>query len=240
MRATLNGGAALSADAKNEITDALRLIDVMIEGGQIDPQRQTKGLLSFFRSAAWQNGVFVEGGLADAPGQNRDWVPATQTLAVDVQTWGIAALGTKQIDGWFGYGASFELWQRLKTWGGYGVGKTLWGVGYSDKDGNGIDQAGAYRQGLMSAEGAAGAINAVCNMLCYYGAEAPASSHYSAAKTYAARLKQDEAAMLTAIEALRIDQYAKTEFPGKPADYAKLLAIKPSPIYTRAGERAPF
>jgi hypothetical protein len=241
LQAELDGDTALSGDEKTQIKDALRLIEVMIAGGQSGKNSQTKGLLSFFKTAAWQNGGFVQGGLAHDPGQNSDWVPTTTPMAVDVETWGIAALGTQQIDQWFGYGASFELWQRLKTWGGYGVGKDLWGVGYSDQDGNGIDPGGAYKQGVMSAEWTAGAINAVRNMIGAYGAETSSSSRYDTAQKYLARLKQDEAAMLKALTALRIDQYPATDFPGKPPGYAKLIAMKTKPyLYASKRYHIPF
>ena len=242
LHATLDGEPTLTADEKDKIKDALQLIEAMINGGSIGKDGQkTKGLVSFFKTAAWQKGGFVQGGLANDPTQKREWVPTTEPMAVDVQTWGIAALGTKQIDQWFGYGASFEMWQHLKAWGGYGVGKTLWGVGYSDRDGNGIDPSGAYRQGVMSAEWTAGAINAVRNMLNTYGAEAPSSAHYSAAQKYAASLKGDEAAMLKAIVALRSDQYAVTDFPGKPANYSKLISVKTKPyLYASRRYHIPF
>jgi len=213
----------------------------MIDGGQIDAGRKTKGLLSFFKDAAWQNNVFVQGGLANDPAQTREWVPATGTMAVDVQTWGIAALGTQTIDGWFGYGSAFELWQRTKTWGGYGVGKTLWGVGYSHKDGNGIDQQGAYRQGVLSAEWTAGAITAVRNMIAAYSAEPSSSPRHSVAMKYVATLKQDETAMLAAMSALRIDRYAAMDIPGKPAAYGKLVPIKTKPyLYASKRYHIPF
>ena len=155
-----------------------------------------------------------------------------------METWGIAALGTQQIDAWFGFGASFTLWQNLKSWGGYGVGKTLWGVGYSDLDGNGMDQSGAYRQGVMSAEWTAGAITAVRNMIAAYGAAAP---HDQAAQKYLNALKQDDAAMLKAIAALRADQYAAANFPGTPPGYAKLLPIKTKPyLYASRRYHIPF
>ncbi len=241
LRAALDGDTALAGDEKNKIKDALHLIEVMIGGGRIGRDQQTKGLLSFFRNAAWRNGGFVQGGLANDPAQSRDWVPATEPMAVDVETWGIAALGTRQIDQWFGYGASFELWQRLKTWAAYGVGKALWGVGYSDQDGNGIDQTGNYRQGVMSAEWTAGAINAIRNMISAYGAEASSSAHYDAARKYVGMLKQDETAMLAALGALRIDQYASTNFPGKPPGYAKLIAVKTKPyLYASRRYHIPF
>ena len=104
-------------------------------------------------------------------------------------------------------------------------------MGYSDKDGNGIDAAGNYRQGVMSAEWTAGAINAVRNMMSFYGAASP----------YAASLKQDEAAMLKALGALRIDRYASTDFPGKPADYTKLVSLKTKPyLYASRRYHIPF
>lgn len=231
LRASLAGESALAAEERTRIADALRLIDAMINGGRIDANRDTKGLLSFFKNAAWRNGAFVQGGLANDPAQGRDWVPATEPLAVDVQTWGIAALGTKQIDAWFGAGAAFEMWQRVKTWGAYGMGQTLWGVGYSDRDGNGIDQNGAYRQGVLSGEWTAGAINAVRSMISAYGA-APAT---------AARLKEDEAAMLKALNALRIDQYPAAGFPGTPPDYSKLIPMKTKPyLYASRRHHIPF
>lgn len=231
LQAELDGDAALSGVEKDRIKESLHLIGAMIDGGQIGAGRHTRGLLSFFKNAAWRNGSFVQGGLANDPGQSRDWIPTTDPLAVDVQTWGIAALGTKQIDQWFGVGASFEMWQQLKTWGAYGVGKTLWGVGYSDKDGNGIDQAGAYKQGVLSGEWTAGAINAVRNMMRAYGAN----------PKYAAPLKQDEAAMLAGIGTLRIDRYTAIDFPGKPPEYAKLIAVKTKPyLYASKRYRIPF
>ncbi len=241
LRSTLGGelesDAASTGDEKTKIADALRLIEAMISGGRIGNNRETKGLLSFFRMAAWQNGAFVQGGLADG----RDWVPANGTKAVDVQTWGIAALGAKRIDQWFGDGASYALWQQLKTWGGYGVGHTLWGVGYSDKDGNGIDPSGAYRQGVMSGEWTAGAITAVRNMIAYYGAEERSSPHAATAKKYVASLKQDEAAMLTALATLRIDRYPSAGFPGTPPDYAALVSVKTKPyLYASTRYHIPF
>jgi len=234
LRATLlaqsDKDPAVDSAAKSKIAAALKLIDTMIEGGDLDADRKTKGLLSFFRNATWQNGVFVQGGLANDPAR-AEWVPATGTQAVDVQTWGIAALGAKTIDAWFGYGASFDLWQHTKMWGAYGVGSELWGVGYSNHDGNGIDEKGDYKQGVMSAEWTAGAITAVRNMIAAYGAE----------PKYLASLKRDEAAMLAAMNALRVDRYAETGFPGKPPTYGKLVPMETKPyLYASRRYHIPF
>jgi hypothetical protein len=234
LQATLRAEIGSTAEEKNAIAGALHLVDVMIDGGHIDQGGATKGLLSFFKNAAWRNGAFVQGGLADDPTQAGGWIASTAPQAVDVQTWGIAALGTKQIDAWFGPGAAFELWQQLKSWGAYGVGKTLWGVGYSDQDGNGIGADGAYRQGVMSGEWTAGAIDAVRNMIATYDAT-------PAGRKYVAILKDDEAAMLAAIEHLRIDRYGATDFPGKPAEYAKLIATGTKPyLYASRRYHIPF
>ena len=240
LRATLRAQAAgqlkLTDVDRSKIEKALRTIDVMVDGGSDGAKRKTAGLLSFFRNAAWQDGGFVQGGLANDPAQGRNWVPALTPRAVDVETWAIAALGTKQIDAWFGYGAAFDMWQKLKTWGAYGVGKTLWGVGYSDGDGNGIDASGSYKQGVMSAEWTAGAINAVRNMIGAYSAETPSSSHYAVAVKYIAALKEDETAMLRAVQMLRLDKYQATVFPGKPDNYSDLISEKTKP-YLYASRR---
>ena len=235
LRATLRAEQAnevwLDTDRKKKISDALQLVDVMISGGRLDTDRQTRGLLSFFKNEAWRDGAFVQGGLANDPKQGREWVLATSPLAVDVQTWGIAALGAQQIDQWFGTGASFALWQKTKNWGAYGTERTLWGVGYSDKDGNGADQSGAFRQGVLSGEWTAGAINAVRNMIRFYGAD----------PKYTTALRQDEAAMVKAIGTLRIDRYASTDFPGKAAGYGNLISLKTKPyLYASRRYRIPF
>jgi len=240
LRAALQTESTSAID-KGKIDNALRLIDRMINGGSSGGPTPTAGLLAFFRNAAWQNGVFVQGGLANDPTQGRDWVPSQGARAVDVQTWGIAALGTKQIDAWFGYGAAFALWQNLKTWGAYGTGKTLWGFGYSDRDGNGIDPSGAYKQGVMSAEWTAGAINAVRNMIATYSAETPSSSNSAAAQKYLASLRDDEAAMLNAVQKLRVDRYGSAAFPEKPDNYAALISEKTKPYLYASGRYAiPF
>ena len=185
------------------INRALQMIDAMINGGMIGKNRSTLGLLHFFRKLAWQNGEFVQGGVADDPRRTPKWIPYRGPKAVDVNTWGIAALGPGQIDAWFGFGAAYNNWQRVKQWGGYGVGKTLWGVGFSDRDGNGIDAGGNYRQGILSTEWTAGAITMVRSMIGYYQSMPHTSSHYVQARQFVEKLQIDEQAMLKAIETMR-------------------------------------
>ena len=245
FRATLEsmqaGGVALSDADRVRFDEALRLIGTMIAGGNLGSGRRTDGLLSFFRKAAWQDGGFVQGGLANDPAQSHAWVPSAGARAVDVQTWGIAALGAGQIDDWFGFGAAFEMWRRLKTWGAYGVGKDIRGVGYSDHDGNGVGPDGTYRQGVLSAEWTAGAINAVRNMIRAYGAYQSSSPRYAAAQAYVAALTQDERAMRIGLDSLRFDRYVAGDFPGKPRDYGRLLAGTTKPyLYASRRHQIPF
>jgi hypothetical protein len=145
-------------------------------------------------------------------------VPTREPKAVDVNTWGISALGADQLDQWFGFGASYRLWQSVKGWGAYGVGSTLWGVGYSDQDGNGLRPDGTYQQGVLSAEWTAGAINAVRNMIHHYETVVPGTDHSAEAQAMLRSLRSDEHDMLDGIRTLRADRYLHTDFPGKLPD----------------------
>lgn len=253
LRATLKtqiAHAQLRGEERARVARALKLLGAMIDGGALDEGaldenssgagetagRHTAGLLAFFRNHAWRDGEFVQGGIADDPQRETAWLPFRGAKAVDVNTWGIAALGAARLDEWFGFGASFDNWQRVKRWGGYGAGSELWGVGFSDRDGNGVDAAGNYRQGILSGEWTAGAINAVRHMLDHYRAIAPASPHYRRAREIVAVLERDEKSMLIGVEHLRIDRYAAAKFPGAPKDFATLLPLNSKP-YLYASKR---
>ncbi len=226
----------LNASERATLDAALQLSDAMINGGLIGPNRSTLGLLSFFKNAAWHQGEFVQSGRADDPAGKGRWLPNLQLKAVDVNTWGISALGTRMIDQWFGFGAAYRNWQQVKQWGGYGVGKTLWGVGFSNQDGNGIDVDGNYRQGVLSTEWSAGAITMVREMIAHYQ-KVPSNSPQSAtARNLVATLKQDEQSMLAALTKLRIDTYSTAGFPGQPPRYSRLLQLPTRP-YLYASKR---
>lgn len=241
LRAEIAADKTLKAADRAIVNNALATIKVMIGGGQTSENQTTAGLLEFFRTRAWLDGEFVQAGLANDPAERSTWVPMATPKAVDVNTWGIAALGSAQIDRWFGFGASYKNWQQLKRWGAYGVGSRLWGVGYSDRDGNGLNADGSYRQGVLSAEWTAGAINAIRNMIHAYESVAPASPDHAAAQSYLRSLKQDEASMLGALQTLRIDNYANTDFPGKPANYAALIRSASKPyLYASRRYLIPF
>ncbi len=234
LKATLAGELAtearLSADAKNRIASASRLIDAMLSGGRLPDARHTKGLRGFLRAAAWRQGEFMTAGFADEPGTRDEWRPSLTPRAVDVNTWGVAALGARQIDAWFGFGAAYRLWERVKEWGGYGEGRTLAGVGYSDADSNGRTPEGNFRAGVLSAEWTAGAIVMVRNMIQHYRATARSAPRFAQAQIMAARLADDEARMLDGMQQLRFGRYVAASIAGKPPDYANLIVEPATPV----------
>lgn len=235
LRNTLSKDSSLAKGERERIDAALKVLRAMIHGGR-HGERDTAGLLSFFKNAAWREGEFVQGGLADDPTKPHNWTPYTNTRAVDVNTWGIAALGAMQVDQWFGFGASYKTWQRVKSWGAYGTGSTLWGVGFSNLDGNGLNAGNTYRQGVLSAEWTAGAINMVRNMIALYETMSVATAY-----EYVQELKKDERAMLQAVQTLRLDRYAIADFPEKPARYSNLIALSTQPyLYASKRYSIPF
>ncbi len=223
LRAELRSENSLKSGDKAAINSALNTISVMINGGRVGENKPTEGLLSFFKTKAWRNGEFIQGGLANDPKEKLTWVPTLDPKAVDVTTWGIAAIGARTVDEWFGFGAAYNSWQQTKTWGAYGAGRNLWGVGYSNKDGNGINPDGTYRQGILSAEWTAGAINMIRGMINYY-TQIQSTSNGEIADSYVLKLKDDEMAMLEGVQKLRFDNYVETPFPGKPHNYSKLIS----------------
>jgi hypothetical protein len=239
LHAELRGEGSLGTAARTRISGALGVIHAMILGGDLPDHRTTRGLMSFFREAAWQDGQFVQAGRANDPAATRAWIPVLEPKAVDVNTWGIAALGADQVDQWFGFGAAYRAWTGLKGWGAYGVDHTLWGVGYSDLDGNGLSPDGSYRQGILSAEWTAGAIVMVRNMIRHYHSVPESSADHASARQYEVELKKDETAMLHGIQTLRFDRYVATAFPGKPNDYPNLIVQATQP-YLYASKRYPI
>jgi len=237
LQAIAAHGKNLSTKDQETITDALHLVNAMLNGGVLPKNRTSAGLLSFFRNSAWHGGEFVQGGRADDPSSADKWLPNLGVKAVDVNTWGIAALGPALIDAWFGFGAAYQNWQQIKVWGGYGIGKTLWGVGFSDQDGNGIDVAGNYRQGILSTEWTAGAITMLRRMIAHYQIIPNESTQYGKAQGFLATLTAEEQSMLAAVQKMRIDTYARVEYPGQPEDFRQLLPAYQTRPYLYAGKR---
>jgi len=227
LKATLNdelaGSPALSIGEKNQIVSATRLIDTMLSGGDLPDKRPTKGLREFLRSHAWHDGEFVTGGFANEPGAKDEWRPMLEPRAVDVDTWGVASLGAAQIDAWFGFGAAYRVWDGLKSWGAYGEGRTLSGVGYSDRDSNGKGPEGKFRAGVLSGEWTAGAIIMIRNMISHYQTIPRSAAQAAQAQAFVSKLRADEDAMIAGVQKLRYRQYIRANIPGKPDDYANLI-----------------
>ncbi|MCP5470295.1 MAG: hypothetical protein H7A36_07330 [Chlamydiales bacterium] len=213
----------LSSSDKAAVQQTLAEIKSVIHGGTTPQGKQTKGLLSFFQNEAWNSsaGIFYQGGDANNPQLGTNWKPTTEPKAVDVSTWGVVVLGQPQIDAWHGFGTAYNIWENVKTWGAfYGPGGELWGVGYSDEDGNG--KGGDYNKGIISAEWTAGAINMLRCMIVQYSA-----SSEPAAKQYVAALQADHDSMFKYLMTLRSDQYVHTQAYDavRPADYDTLVPI---------------
>ena len=234
LRATLadelSAEPTLTADARKQVLSTTALIDTMLSGGLLPGNHRTKGLRAFIHAFAWREGEFVQGGFANDPGATEEWRPVLEPKAVDVNTWGVAALGSKQIDEWFGFGAAYQLWEKLKGWGAYGKGRSLWGVGYSDADGNGQTADGVFNAGVLSAEWTAGAIVMVRNMIDHYRAVPPGSPDAQRARAFETKLREDEAAMLVGIQNLRFSQYTHGSLAGKPRDYQALIMEPTTPV----------
>lgn len=86
---------------------------------------------------------------------------------------------------------------------------------------------GTYKQGVLSGEWTAGAIVMVRNMIKHYR---------TGGEQYVQGLREDESAMLEAVQSLRFDRYAHTDFPGKPAGYQNLI-VEASKPYLYASRR---
>jgi hypothetical protein len=226
----LRAESQLAAEAKTRIVAASRLIDSMRSGGRLPDGRHTRGLREFLHADAWHHGEFVTAGFANEPGGGTEWRPSPGPRAVDVNTWGVAALGAEQLEAWFGFGAAYQVWERLKEWGAYGEGQTLWGVGYSDADQNGRTADGNFRAGVLSAEWTAGAIVMVRNMIHRYRTIPRSAPQFAQAQILAAKLAEDEARMLAGIQQLRYGRYVEARLPGKPADYANLIVEPTTPV----------
>lgn len=110
------------------------------------------------------------------------WVPNTEPFATDVQNWAIIVFGPDKIDGWFGDGASYKMWQKTKSASGVYADGVLQGVGFTTE------------HDRLSVEWTAGAILAVRIMKQYYRL-----SHAD----WAAQLKQDEKTMRAGIDKCR-------------------------------------
>jgi hypothetical protein len=216
----------LSSDQKTKIQNTLNQINVMINGGITVQGYQTEGLINFFKKYAWDqsNGIFFQGGSANDP-TKAAWVPTNEPKAVDVNTWGASVIGQSLLDSWFGFGTAYNLWKNVKSWGGYfGPDGSLWGVGYSDQDGNGSGQD--YKKGINSAEWTAGAINFLRCMITQYN-QITDPAHKAQAKVMVDDMRKDHDSMFAKLMTLRTDQYPTTTAYDsvRPSDYTRLIPM---------------
>ncbi len=189
---TLRLDGLLTGNDKEKINAAINLISIMIWGGTTSND-QTDGLLKFFETKAWNttDNILYQGGTFD----NNTWKPTVEPKAVDVITWGLAVLGPKTFDRWFGEGTAFASWENLKQWGSFSQNGELWGVGYSNVDNHSI----------MSAEWTAGAITAVRCLMVYHQND----------QTKFNSLQADHDVMIANLLNLRSDKYVSmgSNFP---------------------------
>lgn len=214
----------LKQENNSQARPYLKVIDVMINGGVMPNRDTTEGLLSYFKKYAWDSNasVFYQGGLANKPGETA-WVPITEPKPVDVNTWAVAALGQPLIDSWYGFGTTYNIWNKMKVWGGYyDDDGNLWGVGYSDQDGNGSGHSN--KNGIMSAEWTAGAINMLNVMIAQYTSQ---KSTRPDANKYVDSLKADLLSMETHISALRVSRYGNVSMfdSVRPRNYTRLMSL---------------
>ena len=187
-----------------QVIQALKDINVLLHGGKTVNGYQTKGLLSFLYHGAYdvEKGIFYTHGLAPKPSSMSDWRPdgsdKPEAQAVDINTWGIAALGPETIDNWYGKNAALKMWLKVKEKGGYYQDGQFWGVGYTLKNN------GENGDNIMSTEWTAGAINAVKMLIEFYKQQGQDVT----------LLEADLKAMQSAVLKLRNDNYLAAGFAG--------------------------
>lgn len=81
----------------------------------------------------------------------------------------------------------------------------------------------------------------VRNMIKHYHATPGESANRVLAGQIEQELREDERTMLQGVQALRLDRYAVTEFPGKPEHYSELITGRTRPyLYASRRYRIPF
>ncbi len=229
LKNTLARQPELTTEERAHIESSLQRCTFMLDGGTL-AGTTTAGLRAFLRDKAWKDGQFVQGGFANKPETKTDWQPVTGLLAVDVNTWGVAALSAGTIDDWHGFGSAFRLWQQVKFWGGYGKDQQLFGVGFSNVDGNGLNADGSYRQSILSAEWTYGAITMVRDMVRFYSDCKGTDEQQKQAALFVSSLRQDEQTMLSAMDRLQLTQFDANTFPGAPTNYNALITLPTNPM----------
>jgi len=141
-----------------------------------DPQykKAMDGIERYFRFV-WntKEGFFYQGAYYKAG----RWMVSNENFALDVQTWGIACIGPKQLDAWFGKGAAWRAWQSGRKHSGVfdQQGKVV-GVGYTDE------------HDRTSVEWSAGAMTALTELADYYKTKDPQRFAQALADKFAIRM----------------------------------------------------
>ena len=116
-------------------------------------QNMTQGLRDFIFSA-WdpRYNFFRQGATYDPKTGTLTWGQNGEPMfAVDCQTWVSSVLGTKAIDGKFGNGTAYNLWQILKEYANYTCpAGGLCGVGYTFRNISGQVLSGEWTYGAMN------------------------------------------------------------------------------------------
>lgn len=131
---------------------ALRMLHAVT--GEEKYAAAAEGIESYFRGVWNDEFQYFYQGMSFYGGE---WHPNDEHFALDVQTWGILALGPEKIDGWFGEGSALKMWGISKIFSGYWLAdKELAGVGYTQE------------HDRLSVEWTAGAIMAARSLADHY------------------------------------------------------------------------
>jgi hypothetical protein len=146
-------------------------------------------------------GAFLDGTFS--PGTMANGQPAS--FAADVHTWGMSILGVDEIDGLYGRGSCFRLWETVKRHTGFypggAIASPVRGIGFSSSpDGKPVHD-------VCSPEWTFGAIN-MCRVLAAgYEAEGP---HQDIG--VASRLRADEQTMLEGVAMFEVTPDTASQF----------------------------
>ncbi|STX42637.1 Uncharacterised protein [Legionella donaldsonii] len=192
-----------NTEQTSEVILARQRIDVMLYGGKTVNGYDTLGLLVFLYNGAFdvKKGLFFTHGTAITPSAIDDWQPDTTDegsfMSVNVNLWGISALGVETVDRWFGPNTARKIWRIVRNQGGYFNNGQLWGVGFT-MDNN----IGPIPENIMSTEGTASAINTLNSLIDYYSGKGVDISE----------LEDDLESMEANILHLRNDLYLDSQF----------------------------
>lgn len=127
--------------------------------GKTEYREALQGIELYFHTVYNAEGNYFYQGMHE---ENGRWFANDEHFALDVQTWGIAALGAEKIDQWLGDGAAYRIWQTAKE-----------SSGVRDSDGNLSGVGFSCEKDRVSVEWTAGAILAAMELKRYYEGSHP-------------------------------------------------------------------